>query len=87
MINNQGRNHPGGHGHPLLSSTTSDNIIRKLVFVKVNVQIVANADSILKTCSRLLCKNCKCFTKDKEGEDEDIFLSQRYQGFLDGPEF
>ena len=56
------------------------------VLVKVNVQIVANAkkaDSILKTCSRLLCKNCKCFTKDKEGEDEDIFLSQRYQGFLD----
>ena len=41
------------------------------------------ADSILKTCSRLLCRNCKCFTKDKEGEDEDIYLSQRYQGFLD----
>ena len=57
------------------------------VLVKVNVQIVANAkkaDSILKTCSRLLCKYCKCFTKDKEGEDEDTFLSQRYQGFLDG---
>ena len=42
------------------------------------------SDSILRTCSRLLCKTCKCFTKDKEGEDEDIILSQRYQGFLDG---
>ena len=33
MINNQGRNHPWGHGHPLLSSTTSDKSIRTPMYL------------------------------------------------------
>ena len=37
MINIHGRNHPGGHDHPLLSSTTPDRRIRTPVFLtKIN---------------------------------------------------
>ena len=34
MINIHGRNHPGGHGHPLLSSTTPDRRIMTPVFLR-----------------------------------------------------
>lgn len=41
------------------------------------------SDSVLKTCSRLLCKSCKCYTKEIEGENEDPVISLRYQSFMD----
>ena len=46
MINDQGRNHPGGHGHPLLYSTTSDRSIRTPVFLN---KITALNKNVKKT--------------------------------------
>ena len=34
-------------------------------------------------CSRLTCKSCKCFKRQKENEDDDVVLSSRFQDFID----
>ena len=36
-----------------------------------------------QNCSRFTCKNCQCFKRQKDNEDEDLALSHRFQDFLD----
>ena len=40
-------------------------------------------DAIGKKCSRITCKKCNCFRREKENENEDLVLSTQYQDYLD----
>ena len=35
-------------------------------------------------CARILCKKCTCFKRDKDGENENLILSDQFQEILDG---
>ena len=40
-------------------------------------------DSNRESCSRYTCKHCNCFKRAKEGQEEDVIISTRYQNFMD----
>ena len=35
------------------------------------------------TCSPFTCKNCKCFKRVQDSEEEDLTLSNQYQDYID----
>ena len=65
----------------LMTSCGCAKACKKCKCLKLKLKSI-DGRNIQAKCSRILCKKCPCFKRKKEGEDENVILSDQFQDIL-----